>query len=397
MSYKNTVKIFASNFMLVWKQLLYLFICGLIFALCTYATIEPIIALLRSNQIFIEVKHMVESAYSSPSAFALTLSEFCKHFSSVIFSHFSEIWLHLIALIIFAILLPYLLIQMSYYNICSIIYQKISMNMNVGYIQNGMRKFKQSLIYALSSILFNLPFWALSILFVVLYLTLAKTIVSAIVGLSFLILLLILQKSIKFALFACYTGYMVKNDASSFVSFGKGTAMVIKTFGRVFSNAIVLMLTIILINGFIMIFTFFSGLILSVPATFVFVATFYMVTFCNAGEERYYLNTNFIYNPSRYQISSSVQAEQLKQEEIRAQEQRHIEVMERAQRKRLKKSKTEQQSHKTFKSAATSAEAEPQSAEHNATGTSQEQTALNKSSANTGSAEKVKESKHTKS
>lgn len=305
MSYKNTVKIFASNFMLVWKQLLYLLICALIFALCTYATITPIISLLRENNIFVELKDMIKTVYSSPSVFALNLSELAKHTMSVLATNMSKIWAHCIALVIFAIFIPYILIQMSQYNICSIIYQKASMNMNVGYIQNGMRKFKQSLLYALSSILFNLPFWALSILFIVIYIMSANSIIAAIIGFAILILLLIIEKSLKHSLFSCFIGYMVENDADPFTSFGKGIVIVIKSFGRVFSNSIVSILTIILINGLITIFTFFSGLILTIPASMIFISILYMVIFFNLNEERYYLSNNYIYNPMKYSVKEN--------------------------------------------------------------------------------------------
>lgn len=306
MSYKNSVKLLASNFTLVWKQLLYLFICAVIFSLCAYATIEPIISLLSQNGVFSEFKFMVETAYSTPSGVALQLSELTRHILNVIFiENFSAIWAHLIALVIFVIFLPFILVQMSFFNITSILYQKLSMNMNVGFLQNGFKTWRSALAYAASNILFNIPFFALNIVMIELYLMIAKTVLSAIIGLIILVLILIIVKSYKFSLFSCYTAHMVETSDNPFKSFGKGFLLSCHRFWKILSTSIIITLTIILINGFVALFTFFSGLLVSIPATFVFIAIYYLVTYFSAKGDRYYLGNNLIYNPTAYTIKQS--------------------------------------------------------------------------------------------
>lgn len=302
MSYKNTVKLFASNFTLVWKQALYLIICGFLFVLFSYTTITPIINLLKEHSIFLELKSILHTVYDSPSELALKLSEILKHTTSVIFDNFSRISLSVIGAGVLCLILPFILVQMSTYNLSSIVYQKISMNMNVYYVQNGVHVLKNSLKFALANFLFSLPFAIITILLIEIYLLVANTILTAIIGLMVLIALFIVMSSIKSSIFSYYTGHMVATGEGPFKSFGKGIINILKNFWKILSTSIIINLTIILVNGFIAVFTFFSGLIITIPATFVFLSIYNQVVYCNIKGERYYLSENLIYNPVKYTI-----------------------------------------------------------------------------------------------
>ena len=302
MSYKNTMKLFASNFVLVWKQLLYLLCCILVFSLCTSTMLDPIIDLLKDNGIGDDLKNLFNTFYNTPSEFALRASDTIKHMASTIINNFSDIWLSFFGTIVLCIFLPYVLIQMSVYNISSILGQKFTMNMNVNYTQNMLRTFKQSLKYALANIIFNLPYLAIVIVLIEFYLIISTSIMTALVGLAALTTLLIIFTSINISIFTCYTAYMVENNVGPFVAFGKGFVMVLKNFWKVTSISIIVILTIILINGFIALFTFFSGLLVTIPATFVLLAIYNLVTYFNIKGERYYLSDTIIYNPVKYTV-----------------------------------------------------------------------------------------------
>lgn len=302
MSYKNTMKLFASNFALVWKQVLYLALCLLLFVLCSSTIVTPITSLLRGNGIFDEIKILVETVYNSPSEFALMATTTFKHLIAVIFSNFSSIAWSFVFTIILCVILPYILIQMSFYNITSILHQKMTMNMNVNYTQNALKVLMQSIRFALANIVIGLPFLAVVVLLLEIYLMLATNVLNSIIGLIILMTLLIILYSFKIALYTCYTSYMVENNSSAFVAFGKGFVIVLKNYWKTYSVSIIILLTIIFINGIIALFTFFSGLLVTIPATFVLLAIYYLVVYFNNKGERYYLGNNLIYNPAQYQI-----------------------------------------------------------------------------------------------
>lgn len=302
MSYKNSMKLFASNFMLVWKQMAYLACITFLFVLLSYTTINPIVTLLKNYNIGGELKTLFESVYSSPNEIALQISDIFKHVFKAIFENFSSIWGSFVGGILLCVILPYLLIQVSIFNISTILYHKFTMNMEVGYIQSLLQTLKNGIKYALSNILFVLPFIALFIIALELYLVIAKTVVSAIVGLVFLSAFAIVVISVKISVFSCYTAYMVEKKSDAFTAFGKGLTMTFKNFGKIFSISIVLVLTIIFINFFIALFTFFSGLIVTIPATFVLISTYNLVTYFNASGTRYYLSSTLIFNPVKYEV-----------------------------------------------------------------------------------------------
>ncbi len=302
MSYKNTMKLFTSNFTLVWKQLLYLICCVLLFSLCTSTVTTPIIELLKENGVTEDFKILFKTFYNTPSEFALRVSDMIKHIVNPILSNFSEIWLSLIGTIVLCVLLPYVLFQMSTYNITSILYQKFTMNMNVNYIHNGVSTLKQSFKFAFANILFNMPFFALTLVIIEVYLLISKTIITSLVGLMGMSLLLILLTSVKTSIFTYYTAYMVEHNADPFVSFGKGLFHVFKNFWKIMAISIILILTIMVANGFIAMFTFFAGLLISIPATFVLFSIYYLVTYFNIKGTRYYLSDTIIYNPTRYEV-----------------------------------------------------------------------------------------------
>ena len=320
MSYKNSMKLFASNFTLVWKQALYMFICFMLFILGIYSTGVPIVNLLRQNNIIAELKMIIETAYNTPSAFALELGTVLKHILNVVTSNFGDVWLSLIGFFIFGILIPYLLLQMSFYNITSILYQKLTMNMDVPYIQNGFRLLKHSLIYALASIVINFPFLFIVVFLFEIYIAMAYSTITAIIGLVILFALLILFTSIKISFQTYFMSYMVEKDANSFVSYAKGLINVLKRFWKILSQSVILCLTIIFINGLIALFTFFSGLFITIPATFVLLSIYNLVVYFNMKGDRYYLADNMIFNPIKYQVKQDTFVGTEIPEEIKATE-----------------------------------------------------------------------------
>jgi len=288
--------------MLVWKQLLYLFIIILIFGACAYSVSIPFINLLKSCDAGEKFISIFKTAYSSPSELFLYVSNCFKSVFSLISENFGHIYLSLIGLFFFGFLFPFLLIQMSIYNISSILYQKLSMNMEVSYFQNGIKTLKHSFLYALANILFNIPFFIILVLLFVVYLQIATTILGSILGLVALSALLIILRALKMSLFTCYTGFMVEHNCSPFVAFGKGFVKLAKQFWKVLSTSIILQLTIIFVTSFIAVFTFLSGLIVLIPATFVLLATYNLVIYQNIKGERYYLGSNLIFNPVQYKV-----------------------------------------------------------------------------------------------
>ncbi len=302
MSYKNTMKLFVSNFTLAWKQLLYLLICAFLFALCSYTLVSPVITVLKDAGLFSQIKNLVNIFYNSPKDIAITLSEIVKLILTCIASNFSKIYFNVIATIVLCILLPYVLYQASIFNLSSVLHQKFTMNMEVNYTHNYIRNFWKSIRFGLVSLLFTLPFFALNILLIISYMLIANTVLKALVGLVVLSLLSLIVNAIHLTIFSHFTGAIVANDSNVFPTFIKSIPMVAKNFIKILGSSIILLLTIIFVNGIIAIFTFFAGLLFTIPATCVLFAIFKVVTYLNINGNRYYLSNSIIYNPQKYVV-----------------------------------------------------------------------------------------------
>lgn len=302
MSYKNTMKLFVSNFALAWKQLVYLLICAFLFVLCSYTLVSPVINVLREAGLFAEVKNLMNLFYNNPKDIAMTLSEVVKIIFSSILHNFSKIYVNLLFTLILCIILPYILLEASVYNLSSILYQKFTMNMEVGYCQNFLSNFWKAIKFGIVSLLFSLPFFAINILLIVAYILIANTMLKAIVGLIILSLLSLIVSSCKLTIFSHYTGNVVANDSEPFSAFIKSFPLAIKHFWRILGYSIAVILTSILINGVIGLFTFFAGLLFTIPATCVLMCIFKVVIYLNINGNRYYLSNSIIYNPQKYVV-----------------------------------------------------------------------------------------------
>jgi hypothetical protein len=214
----------------------------------------------------------------------------------------SKIYLNFIGAFLFCIILPYLLIQMALFNMSSILYQKFTMNMEVGYAKNHISKLGLSFKFALTNLLLNLPVVAVTIMLIFLYILFSTTLLKSIIGLVVLSVCLIIIESIKIVFTSHYTGRLVAEEGNPLKTFTKSLGIELKNFWKLLGQSIVILLTTVLINGVISIFTFFAGAIFTIPATMMLICIFKIVTYLNLNGNRYYLSDSVIYNPLKYVV-----------------------------------------------------------------------------------------------
>ena len=302
MSYKNTMKLFVSNFTLAWKQLVYLLICFFLFGVCSYTLVSPIISVLQNAGLFEEMNELINLIYNNPQDIAITLSKIVKLIFTCIGANFSRIYINLFASLILCLILPYVLYQSSIYNLSSILFQKFTMNMEVGYCQNYLSNFWKSIKFGLTSLIFSLPFFIVNILLIIAYILIADSVLMAISGLALLSFFSLLIHATQLTLFSHFTGSLIANDSNAFSTFLKSFPITLKQFFKITGSSIIIILTAILVNGVIGLFTFFAGLCITIPATCVLMCIFKIVTFLNINGNRYYLSSSIIYNPQKYVV-----------------------------------------------------------------------------------------------
>lgn len=302
MSYKNTMKIFSSNFSLVWKQVLYFCLCLVAFAVCTYYSTLPLINLFKDNYIDAELMALFDSFYARNMSVTSEFFAITRHVLDIISSNFREFFSYLLLVLLFAFLLPYIFFQMSYYNICSIIYKKLSMNMHVSYVQNMISTLKPAFIYAITNLILSIPFWCIYVLLFEIYIGFFNNFILRYLGLVAISGISIVLTAVRNSFTSMYVGTAVSTEEPAPVAFGNSMQYSLKNFFSILATFIVLELTFIVANGFIGVFTFLAGLLLSIPAVMVLQSTGFIVTYCNKTCQRYYINPNFIFNPVQHKV-----------------------------------------------------------------------------------------------
>ena len=299
MSYKNSVKLLTSNFSIVWKQLLYMLSVCLVCFLLAYGVAQPVIETLKNEGIVAEFTQVFETIYTAPKDIFNALSNVSVHFTEVLTANFGKLWLSIFATFLFGPVVYQILKNSSMYNVSSIMYMKMTSFVDIGYTRNMISTLWQSIRYAFAKLIYQIPFAMLKILLLYCYFTLAKSALSILFGLFFFFLFLVLISAIETTLFSAMAGKMLDTNGktSAFKAFFVGNVVTFKQFARIFSNALIVVLTLILVNAFLGLFTLGVALLITLPASLVFVSIFELCAYFGAKGERYYLSSTVIATP----------------------------------------------------------------------------------------------------
>lgn len=296
MSYKNSLKLLISNFNLVWKQLLYmLIICVICFGI-GYSIFIPTINLLKAEGVIAEISSIFEVIYTSPRDVITACRDAVSHLLSVLSLNFGKIWLSLFGAIIFAKIIFSILKYVSFYTVTNIMHMKMTSFVEVGYTRTLISNFSSAIRYAFARYIYDIPFDLIKYFIVIIYLKSATSVVSIVVGLFVCCLLIITISGIEISLFAGHATVMIENSGviSAFKAFLIGNKTVFKNYWRVLSNAIVISLTIVVMNLFLGVFTIGAGLLITIPASIIFKCIFDLAAYLGAKGERYYIAENTI-------------------------------------------------------------------------------------------------------
>ena len=297
MLYKNSVKLLTSSFGLVWKQLVYSIICLAVSLLSAYLFLQPVIDCLTNAGWIGEVTKIFETVYTNFSELGAVFENAFVHFFKIIIGNFSSLWGYFVGMFFVSIMLPNVMLNYSQFVLCKVTGDQMSSLMQSGYTKTVFENLKQGILYALSKFIYDLPFAIVKLGIVCLYVKFATNLVLTIVLLSLLSLLLLSIEAVRVSIFSCFAGYTLETGTNPFKGFFKSIKVVGKSFGRVFSNSVAVILSIIFINSFIGLFTVLSGLLITVPASMVFCAIYYQVVYYSLQGKRYYLTNTLIVNP----------------------------------------------------------------------------------------------------
>ncbi|MBQ9790490.1 MAG: hypothetical protein IJW24_02725 [Clostridia bacterium] len=298
MAFKNSLKLLASNFSVVWKHLVYVLITTLISVGLVLAFANPVIEVLRESGWIGTASGLIKTLYTEPIAIFDVVKELALTFFGVIYASFPSIWFSVIGLVLCGYFVPTFLAGIGFYNVTSVVQKQMTSLLCVGYTQNMISTLKSSTKYSLMKIAIKIPFDLVKLFLIVSFFRLSTSFFTNLIFLSLLTLGLILVSGLEITSIAAFAPCMVDIGGNPFRSFSKSIVPVFKKFMKTYSNAIVITLCSVLVNMLLGVFTVFSSLLVTIPASAVFVAIFGNVVYLSSNQKRYYLSKSIIVNPS---------------------------------------------------------------------------------------------------
>ena len=295
--FKNTCKVTTNNFHIVWKAFLYMFVCGLAVGALGYVTLLPLFQKLQEVGWFGQVNAFFTTMYTSPKEVAESFADTSSMLGSVILNNTHAFWWNYLLFAIVFCVLYNVLHNINIYTIGEVVNSQMSSNIKDGYSNKLVVSLKKSIGYSFVKLLVSIPFWLLGFCFFYFYLLLAKSFLSSILLLSPLLLLWMLLASLHITVLSGVMPCLINEQVSVRKSFGRGFDIIAPMFGRVFSNAFVLVLIMFLVNLVFGVFTLGAALVVTVPCSLVAMSAFQLVTYYTCTRRRYYIAENMIVEP----------------------------------------------------------------------------------------------------
>ena len=293
MIYKNSMKLLTSNFNLVWKQLAYTLLRLAIIVGLTILVSKPILNLLASNGFTQSLAHLWESVYTNTSSVFTALKEAIELFFSIIWQNMGKVWYSILLFFLVVVIINTFLKNVGKYTLTYVAHNNFTSLNRCGYSHSLVSNLSSICKYSLCRLVLDLPFFALKLVYVVIYCKVLSNWVMAVVGVSLLIILYTLTYAIQITIYNNLAVEQINTRKNPFKSLFKAYKHR-KDVAKAFSNAIIVVLTILLINVIIGVFTVGAGLVITIPASMVLVVIFELVSYYTITKQRYYLSPTII-------------------------------------------------------------------------------------------------------
>lgn len=304
MMFKNSCKLVAANFSIVWKLILYyIIVAGITIGLIApffgtigeffnaSGTLNDIGTLLTRFNVSVNPFDLVVDLNTVVTSFLNLLLEFFT----------SNTWVAIYLCFVLLYVFPFLL-GLADFAVGQSLFGYMSSLTRYSFVGSYMKFFARSARFQLFKTLVMLPVNLLIITLLVL--TLRLTLIGGVMVyfMPFIIVaVLIILISLKKTFFAGWMPAIVVYDCNMFKGFAKGFKAVMRRFFKIFSNALVIMLLCV---GIIYVFGTFASPVL-VPFFAVFFYVFEMVMFFGSQGMRYYVDLDTILSPKRLEESDS--------------------------------------------------------------------------------------------
>ena len=293
MIFKNTFKLLLTNFSLTYKVFLYkLFV--LLFALGIGGTIGmPLITHLLSidffgfigdKLVFMFESFNISNIFIGFKDIFLKIIEILTNLdSSIVVSSALAITVFILILVLFGSLDELACIDVINANLTS--------KTKLSFFKSLVGKTFKSMLKSIIKFIISLPYYACLGLILYYGFTLFDG-VSGIVKILIPMLMFLsitLISGLYLSLIAGYSPSIIVNDNGVFKSLKTGLKTVSKKYFRLLSSSIMLVFVLLVLNIFVVVYSFFAGLIITIPITIVILDLFKTISYYECNGMRYYV------------------------------------------------------------------------------------------------------------
>ena len=294
MTYKNSVKILLTNFSLVWKVLVYLILSGAVVVTLSYFALKDVFIKFAASgiiELFLEA-YSVFMANLNLTVFLQSVGDCVVRISDWFVAIFPEIWLNVLLFVLIIGVLREVLFNFVYVPITNTINYYMGSMIKYPFINSYVGTFGLNVKYQLVHIFTLYPIKLVTTYFLV-YAVRLLTLwgVFPLLSLFIMVLLFTLLTVIRVCVFNVWIPAMVTLNLGVFKGLFRGVKITLRKFLSTFSNSVVLVLTMLVVNVVAGLATFGVALLVTAPLSYMLYSIFGLVVLYDAQGLRYYVDS----------------------------------------------------------------------------------------------------------
>lgn len=306
MKFKHTFHVFVDNFQVIYKQLVYRLVIGVIAALLSAACIYPFINGLMQSQAFTNlvegIKNFALNFFKGEFTGLPDISQSVKDaFEDLMVLFRTELGNLTITIILLVIvhIVEKWFSGMGNYAAAAVINDKMAMRAKSPFLATMIKNFKQAAIYNAIYVPLSVIYdGAISIaMFFLLYFLVVHSVIPFFVALFLFVLILIVAISFKMTFTTDWLPALIRGKMKQREAFAYTFSRKNKDTLNVLSNFVILILLIMSVNVIAFVSTFGVATLIAIPASYVILLCFEMVNYFDREQIKYSIGDNAIVMP----------------------------------------------------------------------------------------------------
>lgn len=297
MGIKNGVRVFAGNFILVWKHLLFLIFIALVSCGVFMLSAQSVYGMLKDAGWVAHFNNMLESVYASPNEFATNFSSVATELFFTLKNNLSAMWPNYLLCVFVVLFIPSFLYYVGQYALGAVLYNRTKSLLNKSYFITIVGSLGRSSLYALIKIVISLPFLLILLGIGYGYGVLANNWLNATLLLPILITLVIMVLALRHSFLIGFLPEASSGEGSVGDAFARSVVEYTKDYGRKFLHYFALFIVEFGAVLFISLFSVGVGFIVALPSVCLLNSACSFCVYYSHKSENFYAGEGIIIKP----------------------------------------------------------------------------------------------------